>query len=66
MVEDPRLKEMSVSIRGVPFEQRSEKKQYLVTGEETGKVAIFLRLIRSLQNALNSDVARSEATKKSL
>jgi len=40
-VEDTRLKEMAVTIRCIPFEQKSETMRCILTGEETTKVAIF-------------------------
>lgn len=40
-VEDTRLNEMAVTIRCIPFNQKSEKRKCILTGEETDKVAIF-------------------------
>jgi prolyl-tRNA synthetase len=40
-VEDTRLKEMAVTIRCIPFEQKQEKMRCILTGEETDSVAIF-------------------------
>lgn len=42
-VEDPRLKEMAVTIRCIPFEQNSETRKCILSGKDTAFEAIFAK-----------------------